>query len=145
MSLLPGGEAALILSHRENVYRENVHLHDFALHRKGLVHALHTWKQGVLDAEWEQWVDAHSLNAKTVLQPLLPSILYKSLLCALNKQDVFCNLRSLLWGLGVHDQWWRPMPLRLFKRFLGNRIPGFKTMIGWYQKGRTYGVKREQL
>ena len=114
------GEATLILLHRKNIY-----LHDFALHKKGVVYEVHAWKQGVLDGQWEQWVDAHSPIARTVLKSLLPSILSKSLLYALNRHDVFCNLRSLLWGLGVRaypDQWWRPMVLRFFKRFKLNRV-----------------------
>ena len=69
------GEATLILLHRKNIY-----LHDFALHKKGVVYELHAWKQGVLDGQWEQWVDAHSPIARTVLKSLLPSILSKSLL-----------------------------------------------------------------
>ena len=63
------GEAAVILAHRTNVY-----MHDFALHRKGVVHDLSAWRQGAVDAEWEQWVDAHSPNARTVLKSFLPSV-----------------------------------------------------------------------
>ena len=119
--------------------KKHVYLHDFALHRKGVVHELSAWRQGAVDAEWEQWVDAHSPNARTVLKSFLPSVLYKSLLYALSPQDVICNLRSLLWGLGMRaypDQWWRPMLLRFFQRFKLHRILGFKVWIRWFQEGR---------
>ena len=128
------GEAAVILAHRTGAY-----VQDFALHRKGVVHDLEAWRQGVTDAEWEQWVDAHSPNARTVLKSFLPSVFYKSLLYALSPQDVTCNLRSLLWGLGVRaypDQWWRPLLLRFFKRFRLHRILGFKVLIRWFHEGR---------
>ena len=128
------GEAVVILAHRTNVY-----MHDFALHRKGVVHDLSAWRQGAVDAEWEQWDDAHSPNARTVLKSFLPSVFYKSLLYALSSQDVTFNLRSLLWVLGVRaypDQWWRPLLLRFFKRFRLHRIVGFKVFIRWFHEGR---------
>ena len=127
------GEAAVILAHRTNVY-----VHDFALHRKGVVHDLSAWRQGAVDAEWEQWVDAHSPNARTVLKSFLPCVFYKSLLYALSPRDVTCNLWLLLWGLGVRaypDQWWRPLLLRFFKRFRLHKILGFKVLIRWFHEG----------
>ena len=127
------GEAAVIFAHRTGAY-----LQDVALHRKGVVHDLEGSRQGATDAEWEQWVDAHSPNARTVLKSFLPSVFYKSLLYALSPQDVTCNLRSLLWRLGVRaypDQWWRPLLLRFFKRFRLHGILGFKVLIRWFHEG----------
>ena len=66
-----------------------------------MVQKLSDWVTETVTAEWENWVDAHSPNARMVLRSLLPSLLYKSLLYALNKRDVISNMRSLLWGLGV--------------------------------------------
>ena len=113
--------------------------HSFGLQRKGVVQKLSDWVTGTVTAEWEKWVDAHSPNARMVLRSLLPSLLYKSLLYALNKRDVISNMRSLLWGLGVKrypDQWWRLALHRFFYRFRLHRVVGFKTMMCWYQEGR---------
>ena len=64
------GEAAVTLAHRSNAY-----VHDFALHRKGVVHDL--------DAEWVPWVDAHSPNERTVLKSVWSSgFLQISALCS---------------------------------------------------------------
>ena len=85
-----------------------------------------------MTAEWEQWVDAHSPNARSVLR-------YKSLLYALTQRDVVANLRSLLWGCGARrypEQWWRPILYRFFHRFRLHRIVGFTRMIGWFQEGQ---------
>ena len=120
--------------------------HSFGLQRKGVVQKLSDWVTETVTAEWENWVDAHSPNARMVLRSLLPSLLYKSLLYALNKRDVISNMRSLLWGLGVKkypDQWWRPALHRFFHRFRLHRVVGFKTMMCWYQEGRqVLGVRQ---
>ena len=86
--------------------------HDFSLQRKGVVQKPSEAVNGTVTAEWERWVDTHSLNAGSVLPSLFPALLYKSLLCTLTRRDVISNLRSLLWGCSVHrypDQWWRPI------------------------------------
>ena len=83
----------------------------------------------VLIAEWEQWVDAHSLNAQNFLPSLFPAF-YKSVLYALTRRDVVSYLRSLLWGCGVlkyRDQWWRPILHRFFKSSDCTELWGSKT------------------
>ena len=112
---------------------------NFGLRRKGVVQKLSEVVNGEGTAEWEQWVDAHSPNARNVLRSLFPALLYKSLLYALTRQDVVVNLRSLLWGCGVRrypDQWWRPILYRFFHRFRLHRIIGFKRLIGWFHEGK---------
>ena len=133
-SVTTWGEASMLLDHHVGFFK-----HTFGLQRKGVVQKLSDWVTGTVTAEWENWVDAHSPNARMVLRSLLPSLLYKSLLYALNKRDVVPNMRSLLWGLGVKrypDQWWRPAVHRLFHRFRLHGVVGFKTMMCWYQEGR---------
>ena len=121
------GEASLILHQYSGVFK-----HHFSLQRKGVIQCLSDVTQGIQTAEWEQWVDAHSPNARNVLRSLFPSLLYKSIMYALNRRDVVSNLRSLLWGCGAKrypDQWWRPILLRIFHRFRLHRVVGFKTMM----------------
>ena len=133
-SVTTWGEASMLLDQHMGFFK-----HSFGLQRKGVVQKLSDWVTGTVTAEWENWVDAHSPNARMVLRSLLPSLLYKSVLYALNKRDVVSNMRSLLWGLGVKrypDQWWRPALHRFFHRFRLHRVVGFKTMMCWYQEGR---------
>ena len=43
--------------------------------------------RGEVTAEWEQWVDTHSPNARNALRSLFPALLYKSLPYALTRQE----------------------------------------------------------
>ena len=108
----------------------------FGLQRKGVVQKLSEVVSGQVTAEWEQWVDTHSPNARNVLRSLFPGLLYKSLLYALTRHDVVVNLRSLLWGCGVRgypDQWWRPMGCSVLGR--GAEPPQFWVLLIWLEPG----------
>ena len=132
------GEASMIL-HVQPQTMQHVVQQGFGLQRKGVVQKLSEVVNGTVTAEWEQWVDAYSLSARSVLRSLFPALLYKSLLYAPTRQDVVANLRSLLWGCGVRrypDQWWHPILYRFFHRFRLHRIVGFQRMVGWFREGK---------
>ena len=128
----------MILHLQPTASRHGIH-QSFGLRRKGVVQKLSEVVNGMVTAEWEQWVDTHSPNARNVLRSLFPALLYKSLQYALTRRDVISNLRSLLWGCGVRrypNQWWRPILYRFFHRFRLHRIVGFKNMMCWFQEGQ---------
>ena len=132
------GEGSMILHVQPPEMQHGANL-KFGLQRKGVVQKLSEVMSGHVTAEWEQWVDTHSPNARNVLRSLFPALLYKSLLYALTRNDVVVNLRSLLWGCGVRrypDHWWRPILYRFFHRFRLHRIVGFKRLIGWFHEGK---------
>ena len=132
------GEASMIL-HVQPQAMQHGAKQRFRVQRKGVVQKLSEVVSGEMTAEWEQWVDAHSPNARSVLRSLFPALLCKSLLYALTRHNVVVNLRSLLWGCGVRrypHQWWRPILYRFFHRFTLHGIVGFKSMIGWFQEGK---------
>ena len=84
------GEASMILHLPPTTVQHGVQ-QSFGLQRKGVVQKLSEVVSGTVTAEWEQWVDAHSPNARSVLRSLFPALLYKSLLYALTQRDVVAN------------------------------------------------------
>ena len=72
------GEASIIVHQHSGVFK-----HHFSLQRKGVIQQISDVTQGIHTAEREQWVYAHSPNARSVLRTLFPALLYKSVLYAL--------------------------------------------------------------
>ena len=68
-SVTTWGEASMLLDQHMGFFK-----HSFGLQRKGVVQKLSDWVTGTVTAEWENWVDAHSPNARMVLRSLLPAL-----------------------------------------------------------------------
>ena len=107
--------------------------------RKGVVLDLNCFS--VHEAEWARWLPAPAPNSGPVMQAQVPSILQKSLWFALQWRDVYANIRSFLWGLGVlgySHRWWKPPLDRFFTQHaLRSRFPE-AVIESWYKEGRVH-------
>ncbi len=79
------------------------------------------------------------MNARATLRSTLPSILLKSLWNACSFQDLHTNVRSLMWGIGIHKypiSWWRPAILKFLRRYDLLRAFGLQKLEAWVREGK---------
>ena len=112
---------------------------ELRLLRKGVVLDLNCFSAD--EAEWARWLPASAPNSGRVMQAQVPSILQKSPWFALQWRDVYANIRSFLWGLGVlgyPHRWWKPPLDRFFTQHaLRSRFPE-AVIESWYKEGRVH-------
>ena len=112
---------------------------ELRLLRKGVVLDLNDYDRD--QAEWSRWLPATAPNAGGVMQGQMPSLMQKSLWLTLAWRDVYANVRSLVWGLGITGyghQWWKPRLNRCVKQYaLRARLPE-ALVDSWYKEGREH-------
>ena len=92
------------------------------------------------DPEWSRWLDI-VINARQTWLSMFPTLLINSIWFSTTKDELICNLRSLMWGIGVKgypSQWWRGRLPRFFKEQDLQRILSLKVLImyGWVKEGK---------
>ena len=78
-------------------------------------------------------------NAGPVMEAQVPSILQKAFWFALQWRNVYANVRSFLWGLGVlgyAHRWWKPQVDRLCTQHALRSRFLEAVVEGWYKGGR---------
>ena len=76
------------------------------LRRKGVCTDL----QCTADAEWHRWIHPKAPNARLVWRSLVSALVCKSMWYAWSRDDLICNVRSIVWGLtirGYPTRWWK--------------------------------------
>ena len=88
---------------------------------------LHLRRKGVcvdlrdtVNAEWHKWVHPKAPNARVVWRSLVSALICKSMWYAWSRDDLVCNVRSIIWGLtirGYPSRWWKGRVFRACQRF----------------------------
>ena len=105
-----------------------------SLHRKGATLVL----DPLCDFEWNKWVNGFSPHARLVWRSHFPSLLPKSLRCALHYFDLLANLCSLMWGVGYKAyprRWWLPIIKRSYRQQGRNRLVALMGLKTWVNDG----------
>ena len=76
------------------------------LRRKGVCVDLHC----SADAEGHKWIHPQAPHARLVWRLLVSALMFKSMWYSWSRNDLICNVRSIVWGLtirGYPTQWWK--------------------------------------
>ena len=107
------------------------------LRRKGVCLDL----RDTVNAEWHKWVHPKAPNARVVWRSLVSALICKSMWYAWSRDDLVCNVRSIIWGLtirGYPSRWWKGRVFRACQRFALDAFFTKTDILVWIEEAKRF-------
>ena len=121
----------------EAVITHGSHPSVLRLRRKGVCLDL----RDTVNAEWHKWVHPKAPNARVVWRSLVSALICKSMWYAWSRDDLVCNVRSIIWGLtirGYPSRWWKGRVFRACQRFALDAFFTKTDILVWIEEAKRF-------